>query len=236
MYYFLPRHQIRLRFDCIRLCFGLFRRSIAFVCLVFYRTPYRVQIQADRACALGQRKKAMDEQITSTGTFTIRNEVPSDDAAAIRSVTEQAFAGKPYADGTEPLITDRLRSSGRLTISVVAVAENNKVIGHAAASPVIIGDDAVGGDAWYGIGPVSVLPTYQRQGVGSALMRELLAQLQSLCAAGCVLLGNPHFYSRFGFVVRPEITYPGPDSKFFQTLAWVEELPKGVAKFDEAFG
>ena len=88
-----------------------------------------------------------------------------------------------------------------LTFSLVAEA-NGQVIGHIAASPVTIDGEA--GD-WYGLAPLSVAPERQHQGLGSQLVRRLLAELRMLPAGGCVVLGEPTYYSRFGFRVRPGV-------------------------------
>ncbi|WP_163469467.1 GNAT family N-acetyltransferase, partial [Escherichia coli] len=82
-----------------------------------------------------------------------------------------------------------------LTLSLVA-EHNGTPIGHASVSPIVLSNGAAG---WYGLAPVSVLPAYQSQGIGSRLIRRLLAELQERGAAGCVVLGDPNYYGRFGF-------------------------------------
>ena len=75
------------------------------------------------------------------------------------------------------------------------VAELDGVlVGHVALSPVSISDGSV---HWFGLGPISVLPVHQRRGVGSALMRAVLAALRQRGAHGCVLLGDPGYYGRW---------------------------------------
>src|SRR5690606_39869862 len=79
------------------------------------------------------------------------------------------------------------------------VAESDgEIIGHVAISPVRISDSA---DGWFGLGPISVLPEFQGQGVGSQLMKSALDELEARGAAGCVVLGEPGYYGRFGFKV-----------------------------------
>ena len=101
----------------------------------------------------------------------IRNEIESD-AQAIAEITQTAFATCPYGDHTEQFIINALRAAGALTVSLVAEIDRN-VVGHVAFSPVTISD---GNPHWYGLGPVSVLPQHQRQGIGTALIREGLAR------------------------------------------------------------
>ncbi|MFN8663891.1 MAG: N-acetyltransferase [Thermomicrobiales bacterium] len=124
----------------------------------------------------------------------IRPESPAD-ATAIHALTAAAFAGKPYSDGTEPYVIDALRADGALAISLVA-EEQGEVVGHVAFSLVSIADEP---GTWYGLGPVSVAPSRQRQGIGTALIETGLAQVRDLGAEGCVLLGDPAYYRRFGF-------------------------------------
>ena len=118
--------------------------------------------------------------------IVIRNEIESD-VQAISEITRAAFENHPYSHGTEEFIVTALRNANALTISLVAVA-GERVVGHAAFSPVAISDGSPG---WYGLGPISVLPELQRQGIGKSLMREGLSALNSLGAKGCVAVGDP---------------------------------------------
>ena len=89
------------------------------------------------------------------------------DVDAIAAVTAAAFETLEISNRTEQFIIAALGSANALTSSPVAEAEG-RVIGHVAFSPVTISD---GCRDWYGLGPVSVLPEYQRRGVGTALIR-----------------------------------------------------------------
>src|SRR5690348_9336287 len=99
----------------------------------------------------------------------IRRETAAD-ISAIEAVTRSAFLNALHTSGTEQLIVDALRKTGKLSISLVADFEGT-VVGHAAVSPVAISD---GTPDWFGLGPVSVVPEHQRHGVGSRLIREAL--------------------------------------------------------------
>jgi len=154
------------------------------------------------------------------------------DSVAIHALTEVAFRGHPHSDGSEPLIVQRLRVAGALTLSLVAEIDG-ALVGHVAVSPVTIGDGAEG---WFGLGPISVTPSRQRQGIGSALMRAALAQLAAQGAAGCVLLGDPAWYGRFGFAARAGLVYPGPPAEHFMALPLRGALPQGVVRYHAAFG
>ncbi len=105
-------------------------------------------------------------------------------------------------------------------------------MGHIAFSPVTIFD---GTPDWYGLGPVSVLPKFQRMGIGSALIREGLSRLQSLGAQGCCLVGHPDYYPRFGFRNVPQLTFEGVPPEVFFALSFDGDLPKGSVKFHKSF-
>ncbi len=153
------------------------------------------------------------------------------DIDAIRTLTETAFKTPPHADGTEHIIIDRLRAAGALTLSLVAGADG-VVVGHVAFSPVTVSD---GSTDWYGLGPISVDPTRQREGIGSKLVREGLAQLQALGASGCVLLGNPAYYGRFGFAVDPKLTLDGVPPEYFMRVAFSPVYGGGTVSYHPGF-
>ena len=159
-----------------------------------------------------------------------RHETESD-AGTIRAVTEAAFRNAPHASGTEPSIVEALRSAGALALSLVAEADG-AVVGHVALSPVSISDGTPG---WFGLGPISVAPEWQRRGIGSQLMREALRLLCERGAAGCVLLGNPAYYGRFGFRAERHLVLPDVPPGFFQALAFGSSVPCGTVSYHEAF-
>jgi len=105
-------------------------------------------------------------------------------------------------------------------------------VGHIAFSPVTISD---GSSDWYGLGPVSVLPEYQRRGIGSALIEEGLSRLKGLGARGCCLVGHPEFYKRFGFQNVPGLVLEGvPEEEFFAP-SFDRHVPQGIVEFHRAF-
>jgi predicted N-acetyltransferase YhbS len=163
--------------------------------------------------------------------MNIRPEAPGDEAA-IRSVTRAAFASAAHASGTEHLIVASLRDARVLTLSLVA-DDDGAIVGHAAVSPVAIAEAA--GTGWYGIGPVSVAPEHQRRGVGSALMRATIERMRERGARGCVLLGDPGYYRRFGFNAAAPLVLPGVPAEYFQALVFTERRPAGVVRYHQAF-
>lgn len=160
----------------------------------------------------------------------IRHERPSD-VAAIHALTEAAFADMAYSSHTEARIIDALRAAGALTLSLVA-ERDGEIIGHAAFSPVRI-DGADHG--WHGLGPVSVTPGLQRGGIGQAVIFEGLRRLQALGSAGCVVLGHPGYYGRFGFEIDQALGYRGAPSGYFRRLAFAEPVPRGEVSYHPAF-
>jgi putative acetyltransferase len=162
--------------------------------------------------------------------ISIRNEQPSD-IPNIFELTQAAFKDIEYSSHTEQFIVNALRDSQQLTVSLIAEYEG-QIIGHIAFSPVSISD---GTTNWYGLGPVSVQPEFQNQGIGSQLIHAGLDKLKTLKAAGCVLLGDPEYYARFGFKAKPELVLQGVPAEYFQTLSFTEKMPHGDVVYAEAF-
>lgn len=168
-------------------------------------------------------------------TLLIRPEAAAD-AAAIHAVITAAFEHAPHRSGTEAFIVRALRAAGELSVSLVA-EEDEQIVGHVALSPVRIlgadGNEAATG--WHGLGPIAVLPERQGQGIGAQLMAQALAALRAHGAAGCVLLGEPAYYQRFGFRAWPQLVLPGVPPDYFMALAWQGAVPAGVVRYSDAF-
>ena len=162
--------------------------------------------------------------------IVIRNETDAD-VSAISEVTAAAFKTLAISNHTEQYVIAALRTAGALTLSLVAEMEG-RVIGHIAFSPVTISD---GTRNWYGLGPVSVLPAYQRQGVGKALIRDGLARLKAMTAQGCCLVGHPDYYRKFGFINMPGLVLEGVPPEVFFALSFDGRAPQGTVAFHEAF-
>lgn len=166
----------------------------------------------------------------------IRKERPSD-TKSIELLTYQAFENHPHhapnAAPTEHKIIQHLRDSGVLTLSLVAV-EHDDIIGHIAFSPVMInGEDS----QWYGLGPLSVLPSKQRQGIGRELILAGLTLLEKAGAEGVVLLGEPDYYGRFGFRADPRLTLADVPPEYFLIKPFRAEIPvnQGNVTYHPAF-
>ena len=123
--------------------------------------------------------------------ITVRAEAPGD-MEAIHAVEEAAFGRAVEADQV-----DRVRRNGHTILSLVALVDG-RVAGHILFSPLEIEatDGPVGGTI---LAPLAVLPEFQRQGVGAALMEAGLDGCRALGIGCVILLGHPSYYPRFGF-------------------------------------
>jgi putative acetyltransferase len=148
----------------------------------------------------------------------IRNEKP-EDRAAIRDVNERAFGRD-----NEATLVDRLRSANKVVISLVAL-DQIRVVGHILFSTVTV---AVAPENFrgLGLGPMSVLPEFQNQGIGSRLVREGLEACKREECDAVVVLGHTRFYPRFGFLKAKDY---GLDNEYNASDAFmVMELRGGV--------
>jgi putative acetyltransferase len=162
--------------------------------------------------------------------IVVRDETNAD-GGAITDVTIAAFKTLEVSNHTEQFIIEALRAAGSLSVSLVAEVDG-RVVGHIAFSPVTISD---GTQDWYGLGPVSVLPPYQRQGIGKALIHEGLSRLKGMQARGCCLVGHPEYYRKFGFDNVRELVHEGVPPEVFLALSFDGKTPRGTVTFHEAF-
>jgi putative acetyltransferase len=166
-----------------------------------------------------------------TPDVVIRSERP-DDHGPLGELIASAFAGKPYAEGDEAALLVALRCAGALALSLVA-ERDGVVVGQAAFSPARA---SAGAERWYALGPVAVLPAHQGQGIGSRLVRAGLDVLTGMGAGGCILVGDPTYYARFGFRVSPQNAPVGQPAAFFMVKVLGGRPPEGPISFHEAFG
>ncbi len=160
----------------------------------------------------------------------IRKEMVSD-IGAITEVTIAAFKTLPISNHTEQFIINALRAANALTISLVAEVDG-KVVGHIAFSPIAISDGSLN---WYGLGPISVLPKYQKQGIGKSLVLKGLSLLKDMGGQGCALVGDPNYYKRFGFINIPDLIHEGIPQEVFLVLPFDKKIPQGTIVFHKGF-
>jgi len=158
------------------------------------------------------------------------------DVDAIGRVIVSAFAGEPQHGQFERQIVDALRADGTLSVSLVA-ERDERVIGHVAFSPVSIGGEPAGSHGWYGLAPLAVRPECQRRSIGAGLVRTGLDALRRLGAHGCVVLGDPGYYARFGFVPSGDLVFSDAPPEYFLALAFDEAAPRpsGEVRYHAAF-
>jgi len=162
----------------------------------------------------------------------IRSE-KTEDIDRIREINISSFGEESEAN-----LVAALRKSGIPLISLVA-EENNNVIGHILFSPVTIDDCTSISIA--GLAPMSVLPQFQRKGIGSILAKEGLHQCKQAGYSAVVVLGHPEYYPRFGFIpsviygIRSEYDVP---ENVFMIMELTEDSLKdchGKVKYHEVF-
>jgi putative acetyltransferase len=165
--------------------------------------------------------------------ITIRTETAGD-IPAIRQVNELAF-GQP----DEAHLVDALRSAAHPHISLVAECRGQSV-GHIFFSPVTLGaEDAA--FPIFGLAPMAVLPEYQKQGIGSRLVREGLKECQRIGCDVVVVVGHPEYYPRFGFVPASQkglrCEYSVPDEAFMVAELKPNALRgRGLLRYRPEFG
>lgn len=163
-------------------------------------------------------------------TLSIRPQSHAD-SAGIEALTSAAFLNAAHSSHTEQYIVDALRRAGQLTLSLVA-EQAGELLGHVAISPVSLSD---GTPDWYGLGPISVLPAHQGRGIGTQLMHAALAALRKQGAAGCVVLGDPAYYRRFGFKAEPDLRLEAVPPQYFMVQAFATALPQATVTYHPAF-
>jgi putative acetyltransferase len=171
--------------------------------------------------------------LTSTATrppFVLRDETPAD-VEAIERVTRKAFLNQPHSNQSEVAIIAGLRGAGALTLSLVAQS-GSRVVGQVSVSPVAVSGGAPG---WYGFGPLSVDPDFHGQGIGTELVWQCLRAMRQRGAAGCVVLGEPAYFGRFGFRSTPALSLEGAPPGCFLVRPYQRVVPLGTVRYHAAF-
>ncbi len=163
-------------------------------------------------------------------TSLIRPEEPQD-GEAIYDLTRRAFAPMPFAAGDEQDLVNVLRNAGALSLSLVA-EQNGEIIGHIALSPAT--HESGDGD-WFVLGPISVDPALQKKGVGATLIAQAKAWMTAKKARGCILVGDPNYYRRHGFLPAPAHSPENEPSEYFMVLVLHGSIPAGRFSFHRAF-
>jgi putative acetyltransferase len=160
-----------------------------------------------------------------------RPETPADHEA-IRDINIASFRHNPFSRQTEHLIVEELRKARALTFSLVAETDEGKVVGYLAFSRALI-DGRFSG--WLLAGPLAVLPDYQRRGYGTALMKAGMAEIIKIGTNGCILVGDPAYYTRFGFIRDDSFVYEGVPPENVMILPFVNPPVGGKISHHPAF-
>lgn len=165
-------------------------------------------------------------------------EEKQEDHDAVRFVNDQAF-GTPE----EGRIVDKLREICKETISLVAVS-GEKIVGHIFFSPATI-DHQDGQVVGMGLAPMAVSPEFQKQGIGSLLVKEGIRRIKETDCPFIIVLGHVNYYPRFGFepasIYGLKCQWEGlPDEAFMviilnkSVMTGVSGVAKYRSEFDEA--
>ncbi|WP_236624072.1 GNAT family N-acetyltransferase [Rhodopirellula baltica] len=161
---------------------------------------------------------------------------------SVQQLTVSAFEASKFGHQGESELIEALRDICERAISLVAL-DDRKVIGHVIASPAVIhfaGSERSG----LAIGPMAVMPSFQRRGVGSQLVRAVVERADAAGESFMAVVGHPEFYTRFGF--RPILDFGVqhcfegmPDDVFFlrglQTT-FPDHFENGRLVYSNAFG
>lgn len=162
---------------------------------------------------------------------TVVRDETSADYAAIFDLTKRAFAPMPFSDGDEQHLINALRQDDALAISMVAVRKE-LLVGHIAFSPA---KSTESNSNWFALGPIAVEPELQGQRIGSALIDAGIQRLTRMGASGCILTGDPNYYSRFGFKPFPNLCPSGEPPEYFMILPLGCAAPSSIVKFHPLF-
>jgi putative acetyltransferase len=157
-----------------------------------------------------------------------------EDIGKIWQVHASAFDTEAEAN-----LVDNLRKSAAPLISLVAEA-NKKIVGHILFSPITLSGKSKEVKI-AGLAPMAVMPDYQKQGIGTALVKKGLKHCKSKGYQAAVVLGHPDYYPKFGFVPSSRFgiksEYDVPDEVFMvkELVTGILTGYKGVVKYHSLF-
>jgi putative acetyltransferase len=158
------------------------------------------------------------------------------DNPRIREVNDLAFGQE-----NEGRLIEKLRQTENFIPELSLVAErDDEVVGHILFYPVII-RSAKAKYHSLSLGPMAVTPAYQRQGIGSQMVKEGLETAKTLGHKSVIVVGHPEYYPRFGF--RPasqwtiKVPFDVPDEAFLALELVIDELKgkSGTVEYPEEF-
>ncbi len=130
--------------------------------------------------------------------INIRKETPEDYLQVIE-LTEKAFESLEISDHNEGKLVDKLRKAPTFVDELSLVAElNGQLVGHILFTPIVIENGAQQFQSLV-LAPVSVLPEFQKMGIGGQLIRAGHQKATELGFQSVILIGHPEYYPRFGY-------------------------------------
>lgn len=164
----------------------------------------------------------------------VRRETPADHTI-VHEIHSEAFRREPGVTPVEAPLVGELRADGDLleALSLVAVRDG-EVVGHVCCSRARVGEESASA---VGLGPIGVRKAHQSAGVGSALMHSVLGAADALGYGLVVLLGDPDFYRRFGFVTADTLSITPPEpawGRYFQARTLTGYHPSQAGAFEYA--
>lgn len=175
-------------------------------------------------------------------SILIRQETEKD-FGQVEEVVRLAFGNMPESDHTEHILVERLRQSDAYIpeLSLVAETGDKKIVGHVLLSKVTI-VSANGTHTVLSVAPLSVLPEFQRRGIGGMLLREAHQRASALGYGGVLLLGHEDYYPRFGYKKASafgiKFPFDAPDACCMAMELKVNGLNgiSGTVHYPDAFG
>lgn len=164
-------------------------------------------------------------------TIYIRQETPSD-FSQTREVIRKSFLNVKESDQTEHLLVEKLRKLPDFNpeLSLVAQTATGKIIGHVLLTEVKLVSNQE--ETLLALAPLSVLPIWQRLGVGSALVREAHRKAIRLGYKGIVILGSPGYYGRFGYKKATEFGISMPFPGYEDYCLAIELTPNALHRME----
>ncbi|TFB22828.1 N-acetyltransferase [Filobacillus milosensis] len=175
-------------------------------------------------------------------TITIRQEHPND-YIETENVVKKAFDQAEMSDGNEHQLVEKIRKCEAFVpeLSLIAVDnEPNTIVGHVILSKIKIKDEEEECDS-LALAPVSVMPDYQKQGIGKSLCRQVIVQAKELGFNSVVVLGDPGYYSKFNFEKASNYNIRAPfevPDEAFMVLELKDDALKnvsGVVEYSQPF-
>ena len=170
----------------------------------------------------------------------IRQEL-ADDYTAVYKLVKRAFEQEPMGGGNEQDLVERLRRSSSFIpeLSLVATV-NNEIVGHILLTrlKIVAGDQT---DISLALAPVSVMPEYQKNGIGGMLIKAAHAKAQELGFKSIILVGHETYYPRFGYVqldnfeISLPFEVPPQNAMVLELETGALKNTKGEVIYDSAF-